>query len=139
MLNYKTHVSKNSLYNTPPVFAIYMIKLVLEWVKGQGGLAKIESINNEKALLVYGILDKYPDYYKSAVDRDSRSIMNVTLRMGSEEMEKKFIEEAAKAGFHGLKGHRSVGGIRVSMYNALPLEGIQKLVSFMEDFKKRNP
>jgi len=139
MLNYKTHVAKNSLYNTPPVFAIYMIKLVLDWVKGQGGLAKVEEINNEKARLVYGILDKYPDYFKSAAEKESRSIMNVTLRMKNEETEKMFIDEAAKAGFHGLKGHRSVGGIRVSMYNAMPLEGIKKLVEFMEDFKKRNP
>ncbi len=139
MLNYKTHVEKNSLYNTPPVFAIYMVKLVLEWVKDQGGLAKVEELNREKARLIYGILDAYPDYYKSAVDKDSRSIMNITIRMASEDLEKKLIDEAAKASFHGLKGHRSVGGIRISTYNAMPLEGIKKLVGFMEDFKKRNP
>lgn len=139
LLNYQTHVSKNSLYNTPPVFIIYMVKLVLEWVKAEGGMDKIEERNMEKARLIYGILGQYSDYYKSAVDPDSRSIMNVTLRMPSEDLEKKFIAEAAKAGFHGLKGHRSVGGIRVSMYNALPLEGIEKLVEFMEDFRKKNP
>ncbi len=139
LLNYKTHVSKNSLYNTPPVFAIYMVKLVLDWIKAEGGMEKIEERNMKKAKLLYGILDQYPRYYKSAVDLDSRSIMNVTLRMSSEELEKKFISEAAKKGFHGLKGHRSVGGIRVSMYNAMPLEGIEKLVEFMEEFLKKNP
>ncbi|MEW5806306.1 MAG: 3-phosphoserine/phosphohydroxythreonine transaminase [Acidobacteriota bacterium] len=138
MLNYKTHVSKDSLYNTPPVFAIYMVKLVLEWLKAQGGLKKIEEINNEKGRIIYGILDEYPDYYRSAAHKDSRSIMNVTLRLPNEDLEKKFIDEASKAGFHGLKGHRSVGGIRVSMYNAMPLEGIQKLAAFMEEFKKNN-
>ncbi len=138
LLSYKTHVSKNSLYNTPPVFAIYMVKLVLDWVKAEGGMGKIEKKNEEKASLIYGILDKYPDYYKSAADKESRSIMNVTLRMSSEDLEKKFIAEAASAGFHGLKGHRSVGGIRVSMYNAMPLEGIEKLVDFMEEFRKKN-
>lgn len=139
LLNYKTHVSKNSLYNTPPAFSIYMVKLVLEWVKAEGGMEKIEAKNKEKSRLVYGILDKYADYYKSAVDADSRSIMNVTIRMSSEDLEKKFIAEAASAGFHGLKGHRSVGGIRISMYNAMPVEGIEKLVNFMEVFRKKNP
>jgi phosphoserine aminotransferase len=138
LLSYKTHVSKNSLYNTPPVFSIYMVKLVLDWVKAEGGMKKIEEKNKEKARLVYGILDQYPDYYKSAAENESRSIMNVTLRMTSEDLEKKFIAEASSAGFHGLKGHRSVGGIRISMYNAMPLEGIEKLVAFMEEFRKKN-
>lgn len=139
MLSYKTHFNENSLYNTPPVYAIYVIKLVLEWAKELGGLSKIEEINDKKAELLYSIMDKYPDYYKGTVkDKNSRSFMNVTFRMPSEELEAKFIKEASSAQFHGLKGHRSVGGIRVSMYNALPLEGIEKLCQFMEDFKKKN-
>ncbi len=138
LLSYKTHVSKNSLYNTPPVFAIYLVKLVLDWVKAEGGMEKVEERNEKKARLVYDILDQYPDFYKSAAEKESRSIMNATLRMSSEDLEKKFIAEAASAGFHGLKGHRSVGGIRISMYNAMPLEGIEKLVVFMEEFRKKN-
>lgn len=139
MLSYKTHINENSLYNTPPVYAIYVVKLVLEWAKEIGGLEKIEEINNKKAEILYSVMDKYSDYYKGTVkDKDSRSFMNVTFRMPSEELEAKFIKEASAAGFHGLKGHRSVGGIRVSMYNAMPLEGIEKLCQFMEDFKKNN-
>lgn len=139
MLSYKTHFAENSLYNTPPVFAIYVVKLVLEWAEEIGGLEKIEKINNKKAELLYGMIDKYSDYYRgTVVDKNSRSFMNVTFRMPSEELEQKFIKEASSAGFHGLKGHRSVGGIRVSMYNAFPLEGIEKLCNFMEEFKKRN-
>ncbi len=139
MLSYKTHFEENSLYNTPPVYAIYVVKLVLEWAKEIGGLEEIEKRNNKKAELIYGMMDKYPDYYKGTVkDKDSRSFMNVTFRMASEELEAKFIKEASSAGFHGLKGHRSVGGIRVSMYNALEPEGIEKLCEFMEDFKNKN-
>ncbi len=139
MLSYKTHFQENSLYNTPPVYAIYVVKLVLEWVKEIGGLEEIEKRNNKKAELIYGMMDKYPDYYKGTVkDKDSRSFMNVTFRMVTEDLEAKFIKEASQVGFHGLKGHRSVGGIRVSMYNALEPEGIEKLCEFMEDFKKKN-
>jgi phosphoserine aminotransferase len=138
MLKYKTHVEKNSLYNTPPVFAIYMMKLVLEWGKKIGGLKKIEQINEEKGRVLYGVVDEYPDFFKGTVDPDSRSLMNATIRLPNEDLEKKFISEAAAKDFHGLKGHRSVGGIRVSMYNALPLEGIEKLAEFMRDFVKKS-
>ncbi len=139
MLSYKTHFKENSLYNTPPVYAIYVVKLVLEWAKKIGGLDEIEKRNNKKAELLYGIMDKYLDYYKGTVkDKESRSFMNICFRMASEELEAKFIKEASSAGFHGLKGHRSVGGIRVSMYNAMEVEGIEKLCEFMEDFKKKN-
>lgn len=139
MLSYKTHFEANSLYNTPPVFAIYVVMLVLEWANEIGGLEKIEEINNQKAELLYGTIDKYADFYRgTVVDKNSRSFMNVTFRLPSEELEQKFIKEASSAGFHGLKGHRSVGGIRVSMYNAFPLEGIEKLCNFMEEFKRKN-
>lgn len=139
MLSYKTHFAENSLYNTPPVFAIYVVKLVLEWANEIGGLEKIEETNNKKAEILYGIIDKYADYYRgTVVDKNSRSFMNVTFRLPSEELEQKFIKEASSAGFHGLKGHRSVGGIRVSMYNAFTLEGIEKLCNFMEEFKRKN-
>ena len=139
MMNYQTHAKENSLYNTPPVFAIYVVKLVMEWIKGKGGLDAVEKQNARKADLLYGLMDKYPDYFKgTVVDKGSRSWMNVTLRLPSEELEAKFIKEAAAANFHGLKGHRNVGGIRVSMYNALEPPGIEALVKFMEEFKKKN-
>ena len=139
MLNYKTHAENNSLYNTPPVYGIYVVKLVLDWIKDQGGLKAVEAVNARKAELLYGIMDKYADYYRgTVVDKPGRSWMNVPFRLPSEELEAKFIKEASAAGFVGLKGHRSVGGIRVSMYNALPVAGIEALVKFMEDFKKAN-
>jgi phosphoserine aminotransferase len=138
MFNYNTHAENNSLYNTPPVFAVYVVKLVLEWIKGQGGLAAVEKVNAAKKDLIYGLMDRFPDYFKGTVDKDSRSWMNLTMRLPSEDLEKKFLSEAKAAGMVGLKGHRSVGGIRASLYNALPLEGAQKLAEFMEKFKKAN-
>jgi phosphoserine aminotransferase len=138
LLRYKTHVEKDSLFNTPPVFAIYMVKLVLEWAKGLGGLKKIEAINEQKGKVLYGIMDEYPDFYRGTVEPESRSLMNATVRLPSEDLEKKFLAEASQNNFHGLKGHRSVGGIRVSMYNAMPLEGIEALADFMRDFVKKN-
>jgi phosphoserine aminotransferase len=138
MFDYRTHTTKDSLYNTPPAFGIYIIKLVFEWIKKQGGLAGIGKINQEKKDIVYGMMDKYPDYFKGTAQKDSRSWMNLTFRLPSEDLEKKFIAESKKAGLVGLKGHRSVGGIRVSLYNALPLEGAKKVAEFMEDFKKAN-
>jgi phosphoserine aminotransferase len=138
MLTYKTHAEKKSLYNTPPTFGIYIMKLVLEWIKGQGGLAAVEKVNEQKKDAVYGLMDTYPDYFKGTADKDSRSWMNITLRLPSEELEKKLIAEATEAGFVGLKGHRSVGGIRVSLYNAMTLDGAQKVAEFMENFKKKN-
>ncbi len=138
MLDYRTHVEKSSAFNTPPVFAVYVTKLVLEWLKDQGGLEAIEKVNKAKKDAIYQMLDKYPDYFKSTVERGSRSWMNVTFRLPSEDLEKKFIAEAEQAGLVGLKGHRSVGGIRVSLYNPMPLEGARKLAEFMENFRKAN-
>ncbi len=137
MMNYKTHAENNSLYNTPPVFAIYAVMLVLDWVKDKGGIEAVEQENNKKAELLYGVMDANPDYYKGTVtDPASRSYMNVTFRLPSEELEAQFIKDAAASHFHGLKGHRSVGGIRVSMYNALELYGIERLCEFMLAFMK---
>lgn len=138
MWDYRTHASKKSLYNTPPAGAVYMLKLVLEWVKGQGGLAAIEKINRAKQEKVYQLMDQNPDYFKGTVREDSRSWMNITLRLPNEDLEKRLISEAKAAGFGGLKGHRSVGGIRVSVYNAMTLEGVEKLVQFMDDFRQAN-
>jgi len=138
MLTYKTHIDKNSLFNTPPVFPIYMIKLVMEWVKDQGGLEAVERTNRQKADMVYAAMDESDGYYRGTAEKDSRSMMNLTLRMADEHLEKKFIAEAKAIGLHGLKGHRSVGGIRASMYNAFPLEGTQRLVEFMKEFKQKN-
>lgn len=139
MLTYKTHVEKKSLFNTPPVFSIYIVRLVLEWIKKNGGIEGIEKANLAKQERIYQMMDLYPDYFKGTVKPDSRSWMNITMRLPNEDLEKKFIAEAKAAGMSGLKGHRSVGGIRVSTYNAMPIEGIDKLAQFMDDFKKNNP
>jgi len=138
MLSYKTHIDKKSLYNTPPAFGIYIVKLVLEWIKKQGGLDAVEKVNRQKKDTIYNLMDTYPDFYRGTVEKDSRSWMNLTLRLPDEDLEKKFIAEAKAAKFVGLKGHRSVGGIRVSLYNAMTLEGTQKLAEFMETFRKNN-
>lgn len=138
LLNYKTQASKKSLSNTPPSFSIYVVKLILEWIKKRGGLHGVEKINEKKKDLIYGVLDNNADYFKGTVEKESRSWMNITMRLPSEDLEKKFIAEAKAAGFVGLKGHRSVGGVRASVYNAMPLEGVEKLAQFMEDFKKKN-
>ncbi len=137
MLSYKTHAEKKSLYNTPPSFGIYIIKLVTDWLIELGGLDEIEKINAEKAGLLYDKFDS-GDFYNGTANKEDRSKMNVTFRLPSEELEKKFIEEATAAGFIGLKGHRSVGGCRASIYNALPLESVQELVKFMDEFEKNN-
>ena len=138
MFSYKTYAEKKSLYNTPPAFGVYVMKLVLEWVKKQGGLFGMEKLNTAKKERIYQVMDLYPDYFKGTADPDSRSWMNITMRLPSEDLEKKFIAEAKSAGFVGLKGHRSVGGIRVSLYNAITLEAAEKLAEFMETFKKKN-
>lgn len=138
MLNYNTHVKEKSLYNTPPVFGVYIVKLVMEWIKKQGGLQAVEKVNAAKKDRIYGLMDKYPDYFKGTVDKDSRSWMNITLRLPNEDLEKKFLAEAKGKGFIGLKGHRSVGGIRVSLYNAFPPDGADQLAEFMEGFRKAN-
>jgi len=136
MLSYRTHVDNKSLYNTPPVFGIYIMKLVLEWIKSRGGLAGIEETNTAKKDLLYSAIDADPDFYRGIAEKDSRSWMNVTMRLPTEDMENKFIANAKKERLLGLKGHRSVGGIRFSIYNAVSLEDIQKTVDFMIRFRK---
>jgi len=139
LLRYKTHTDKDSLFNTPTVFSIYVIHLVLKWIIESGGLDEIEAVNRKKAGLLYGAIDEMSDFYKAAVtDRDSRSLMNVTFRLPNEELEQQFAKEAESKEMLGLKGHRSVGGVRASIYNAFPLEGVEKLVDFMKEFKKKS-
>ena len=138
MMNYETMLDKDSLYNTPPVFAIYIVGKVAKWLKKQGGLAAMEAKNKQKAALIYNLLDTYPEFYKGRAAKESRSIMNVTFNLPTKELEAKFVEEGKKRGLGGLKGHRSVGGIRASIYNAMPLEGCEALARFMEDFHQNN-
>jgi len=133
-LSYKTHAQDNSLYNTPPVFAVWVANLLFQWVKAQGGLAAIEKLNAEKAGLVYQAIDGSGGFYRSPVDKAVRSTMNAVWRLPSEELEKAFVAESEKAGMLGLKGHRSVGGCRASLYNGLPLEGARALAALMKDF-----
>jgi phosphoserine aminotransferase len=138
MLRYTTHAKADSLYNTPPTFGIYMVNEVLKWVKENGGAEGMEVRNREKANLLYDLIDGSNGFYRGFAQAGSRSIMNVTFRLGSEELEKRFAKESEALGFIGLKGHRSVGGLRASIYNAVPLESVQALVSFMRDFQSRN-
>lgn len=137
MLRYKTYIEKQSMFNTPPTFAIYMVKLVTDWFKTQGGIQAIEEINDIKSECLYETLGN-SDFYSSPIKGGSRSKMNVVFRLPSEELEARFVEAAAREGMHGLKGHRSVGGIRASIYNAMPLAGVEKLVNFMIEFEKEN-
>ncbi|MDP2861324.1 MAG: 3-phosphoserine/phosphohydroxythreonine transaminase [Desulfobacterales bacterium] len=138
MLKYTTFSSSNSLYNTPPCFSIYVIQLVLKWLEETiGGLDKIEEINKEKARLLYETFDS-GNFYKGTAEKGSRSLMNVTFRLPNEELEGKFIQEATKNGFGGLKGHRSVGGCRASIYNATTIDAIRALIGFMKEFEKKN-
>jgi phosphoserine aminotransferase len=137
MLDYRTHVENKSLYNTPNTWGIYIIDLVCKWLQGKGGLEGMERENEEKAKLLYDAIDATA-FYRGHADADSRSTMNVTFRLPSEELEKKFANEATAAGLDGLKGHRSVGGIRASIYNAFPREGVEALVSFMKEFERKN-
>jgi phosphoserine aminotransferase len=135
MLSYKTYAEKKSLYNTPPVFGIYIVKLVLEWIAEAGGIDAVEKVNRKKQQLLYDFLDQNEDFYRGTAQKDSRSMMNVTFRLPSEEKEKDFVAKAAEQGMIGLKGHRSVGGIRASIYNAFPFEGVERLVEFMKKFR----
>jgi phosphoserine aminotransferase len=137
MFRYKTHADKGSMFNTPPCFAIYTIGLVLKWLKAQGGLPSIENTNREKAELLYQAIDN-SDFYKGHARFDSRSIMNVTFNLPTPELEAQFIQEATAASLDGLKGHRSVGGCRASIYNAFPSQGVKELVDFMAAFEKAN-
>ena len=137
MLNYAVHAENGSLYNTPPVFAIYVVGLVVEWLLANGGLEGVAAVNQRKAGKLYAELDR-TGFWKPTAQKDSRSPMNVTFRLGSEELEKKFVKEATAEGLDGLKGHRSVGGMRASIYNAFPEEGVDALISFMREFERRN-
>ncbi len=138
MLNYKIHAENNSLYNTPPVFGIYIVGLVAKWLLNLGGLEAIAKINDEKAKLIYDAIDNSNGFYKGHAEKDSRSKMNITFRLPSEDLEKKFVKEATDRGLVGLKGHRSVGGLRASVYNAFPIEGVRALVEFMKEFQNQN-
>jgi len=138
MLNYKIHVENDSLYNTPTTFGIYIIMLVTRWLSKLGGLDTMYEINKHKAELLYKCIDESGGYYKGHAEKDSRSLMNLTFNLATPEMEKKLIDEATKAGFSGLKGHRSVGGLRASIYNAFPTKGVEDLVTFMKDFQMKN-
>ena len=137
MLDFNTHAKEKSLYNTPPVFAIYVMGLVAKWLLEQGGLEAIARRNQEKARLIYDAVDGSGGFYRPHARADCRSSMNVTFRLPSEDLEKQFVSEATKAGLDGLKGHRSVGGIRASIYNAFPRRGVEALVSFMKDFRTK--
>ena len=137
MLDYRIHDENKSLYNTPNTWGIYIMGLVCKWLQDQGGLAGMERQNDEKARLLYDAIDA-TDFYRGHADVDCRSTMNVTSRLPAEELDKKFVAEATAQGLDGLKGHRSVGGIRASIYNAFPRAGVEALVSFMKDFERRN-
>jgi phosphoserine aminotransferase len=137
MLDYRTHVENKSLYNTPNTWGIYILSLVGKWLQEKGGIAAMERENEEKARLLYDAIDA-SDFYRGHADIDCRSNMNVTFRLPDEELEKKFVTEATAQKLDGLKGHRSVGGIRASIYNAFPRAGVEALVSFMKEFERRN-
>ncbi|MBR4186564.1 MAG: 3-phosphoserine/phosphohydroxythreonine transaminase [Clostridia bacterium] len=138
MLNWKLMADNGSMYNTPPCYAIYMAGLVYEWLLSIGGLEEMKGRNRKKAALLYDYLDSQA-YYLAPVEKESRSMMNVTFVTGVEDLDKKFAKEAAAAGLKNLKGHRSVGGMRASIYNAMPYEGVEALVAFMKDFAEKNP
>ncbi|MPZ16595.1 MAG: 3-phosphoserine/phosphohydroxythreonine transaminase [Luteitalea sp.] len=137
MLSYATHVDNGSLYNTPPVFAIYMVGLVAKWLRAEGGLQAVGTQNERKAAKLYAAIDR-TDFYRGHAQPDSRSLMNVTFRLPSEELEKAFVADATANGLDGLKGHRSVGGIRASIYNAFPEEGVDALTAFMREFERKH-
>lgn len=137
MLNYKVHADNNSLYNTPNTFGIYILGLTMKWLRSTGGLEGIARINQRKAGRLYAEIDR-TGFYRGTAQRESRSLMNITFRLPDEQLEKTFEKEATAAGLDGLKGHRSVGGIRASIYNAFPEEGIDALVAFMREFERRH-
>src|SRR5262245_8237360 len=136
MMNYAVHAENGSLYNTPPAFAVYALGLVMKWLVGQGGLSAMAGANQRKAAKLYAEIDR-TGFYRGTARRDDRSLMNVTFRLASEDLEKMFIKESEAAGLDGLKGHRAVGGMRASIYNAFPEDGVDALVSFMRDFEKK--
>ncbi len=137
MMNYAVHVENGSMYNTPPCFGIYLMGLVAKWALNEGGLPAISQRNERKAAALYAEIDR-TGFYRGTADKSSRSLMNLTFRLPSEELEKAFVKESTAAGLDGLKGHRSVGGMRASIYNAFPEEGVEALVSFMKEFERKN-
>ena len=137
MFNYKTHADNGSMYNTPPTYGIYILGLVLDWVKEKGGLEAMKKLNEEKAAILYNFLDN-SKLFKATVQGKDRSLMNIPFVTGNEEMDAKFVSEAKKAGLINIKGHRSVGGMRASIYNAMPKAGVEKLVEFMTKFEAEN-
>jgi len=138
MLDYQTLAENDSMYNTPPCYSIYMAKLVLEWIDSLGGLEALKAMNEKKCAVLYDYLDSQ-SYYTAPAEKEFRSMMNVTFVTGDPELDKKFAKEAGAAGFVNIKGHRSVGGMRASIYNAMPIEGVEKLVEFMKKFAADNP
>ncbi|MEX0602696.1 MAG: 3-phosphoserine/phosphohydroxythreonine transaminase [Bacteroidota bacterium] len=139
MLKYKTHVDGNSLFNTPPVLPLFVLGRTLKWILKQGGLKAVQKANETKAGMIYGVMDAHPDFYKGNVENtEDRSIMNITFNLPTPELEEKFVSEAKKKKMLGLKGHRSVGGIRASIYNACPVESVEELVKFMKEFRAAN-
>jgi phosphoserine aminotransferase len=138
ILNYKTHAADGSLYNTPPCFSIYIVGLVLKWAKELGGLEAVAKRNHTKADMIYKAIDESGGFYKGHAKPENRSMMNVTFRLPNEQLEEQFPAEAKKRDLIGLKGHRSVGGIRASIYNAMPVEGTESLVQFMKEFQQKN-
>jgi phosphoserine aminotransferase len=136
MMNYAVHAENGSLYNTPPAFAVYVVGLVMKWLIAQGGLAAIEQVNVRKAAKLYAAIDR-TGFYRGTAHADCRSRMNITFRLSSEDLEKTFVKEATAAGLDGLKGHRSVGGMRASIYNAFPEDGVDALVEFMREFERK--
>jgi len=138
MLRYDIQADNNSLYNTPPSFSIYMVNEVLRWIEEQGGLQAVEQNNRKKADLLYNAIDNSGGFFRGCADLESRSLMNVTFRLANEELEKQFIKQSEQEGFVGLKGHRSVGGLRASIYNAVPYDSIKALVDFMNHFQQQN-
>ena len=137
MLKYKTHADHGSMYNTPPCYGIYICGKVFKWLKKNGGLEAMKQRNEEKAKILYDYLDQ-SKLFKGTVVKEDRSIMNVPFVTGDKDMDAKFVKEAKEAGFENLKGHRTVGGMRASIYNAMPIEGVKALVEFMKEFESKN-
>jgi phosphoserine aminotransferase len=135
MLNYKVHAANNSLYNTPNTFGVYILGLTVKWLRSLGGLPAIAVINQRKAGKIYAEIDR-TGFYRGTAQKDARSAMNVTFRLATEDLEKAFVKDSTAAGLDGLKGHRSVGGMRASIYNAFPEEGVDTLVEFMREFER---
>ena len=137
MLDWKTMADKDSMYNTPPTYGIYVLGLVAKWVEDMGGVKAMQERAEKRSSMLYDYLDSQ-DFYKTVAAKDSRSHMNVTFRTGNDELDAKFAKESMAAGMSNLKGHRSVGGMRASIYNAMPIEGVEKLVAFMREFEKKH-